>query len=404
VEQKTKSDEAAALHRFSPSSCAAYASFIRRQCPTSRRVQSSFAAAGAHSALGEMLQFFAIALTRLFSEGVDSTAVLSFPTEWEQRLNAPAAASLRKKYLYELQGFSALFAHVWANVAAEHPSRRPAADGTEKEEEEEEPPAKALQKTRVATAAPPTSSLALPPGERREREARHQAPAGDVAVAAAAAPPFFPQLVAPATSRSAAISRKDPPAMTSAANAGINAKSRSLSSTTFRPHPIDTSWSHQRQSLPLSNPTSTARDAVVLSHGLVVQAKGMGPALPTIPLEGLVLSGQLPGVTKSVDENAVRGRKALPRSSPSSTRDTQPPAKGVEGPHLSPSARQQAILQAMEQDRERELKHTLGVRSVRNFAKDDMQEYLLTFQQNMHSLLEEDLDEQDDDGGDTGVL
>lgn len=392
----------AALGNPSPSSgSSAYAEYIRRHCPTSRRVHSSFAAAGAHSALGEMLQFFAVSLTHLFADGVESVAALSFPSEWDRRLSDPNAAPLRENYLYELQGFSALFTYVWGNIAAMQPSlQRP----REKKGEDKEDDRRAYR----SAAAPPASSPTPPPAfvapkdvsERRILKVKRTAPAGAAATAGAAAPvPAarvlpLPQLgtkLDPANKTSSIVRFTTPHTYA----AGPNTFSQSTGATLS--HSV-----HGRQSQPLTGLELALGEASVPTQLVTVPAKGRGRFLPSLPLEGLVPHSQLPHMGKEVrGEGTPQRGRALP-TVPSGP-GTSSSAKDAEAPHLSPSARQRAIAQAMEQDHAREVRRTLGVRQVRNFAKEeDMQEYLHTFQQNMLSVLDEGAEDTGGGGGGDG--
>lgn len=95
-------------------SVSAFSQVIKETCPTPQRVQSCFAAAGAKSELGAMLRFFSEAIVSLFTRGVDNDDVLSFPSEWDQRLHA--SVKLRESFLFELQGFSTLFLYIWGSL------------------------------------------------------------------------------------------------------------------------------------------------------------------------------------------------------------------------------------------------------------------------------------------------
>ncbi|KPA81445.1 hypothetical protein ABB37_03812 [Leptomonas pyrrhocoris] len=394
-----------------------YASFVRRQCPTSRRVQSSFAAAKAHSMLGELLHFFAVSLTCLFTEGVESAAVLSFPAEWEHRLNAPNAAALREKYLYELQGFSTLFTYVWGNVAAAGraaplPLREEEEDDDEREGKKRKSSASARtaapQRSRSPSSAPSLASSCVAHELSEGRTAKVQRTAPVAAAAAAAAAPVgtntrthpLPQLVKQTTNGKTLHS-----ALSSAPSAADAKPSRTSNTQTTQSSAVTSKSAPghgstgRRRSLPVFNADTTSSEPPALSRGSAVAATGRGHFLPSLPFDGLVPSRQLPGLeVRNARAGAQQGRgKALPEdaSAPSSS-----PPQQSEASHFSASAKQLAIQLAKEQDRERELKRELGVRNVRNFAKEeDMHGYLQAFQQNMHSVLDGEEDTVEDGAG-----
>ncbi|CCW69222.1 unnamed protein product [Phytomonas sp. Hart1] len=84
--------------------------------PTEARVRSSFAACGAHSVLGSLLQWFSESILMLFTCGLESVA--SFPEEWDARLQKERAnMSSLHQYIFELQGFGILFSYLWCRLA-----------------------------------------------------------------------------------------------------------------------------------------------------------------------------------------------------------------------------------------------------------------------------------------------
>ncbi|EKF29080.1 hypothetical protein MOQ_007151 [Trypanosoma cruzi marinkellei] len=94
--------------------CAEVSSFLVSQgCPSQSLVESSFVAAGEHSELGQMLQWFARAVVALFVDGVKSGA--KFPQAWEESMRRhPTFAS----HTFELQGVGALFSFLMCQLAA----------------------------------------------------------------------------------------------------------------------------------------------------------------------------------------------------------------------------------------------------------------------------------------------
>ncbi|EAN93366.1 hypothetical protein C3747_109g98 [Trypanosoma cruzi] len=94
--------------------CAEASSFLVSQgCPSQSLVESSFVAAGEHSELGQMLQWFARAVVALFVDGVKSGT--KFPQAWEESMRRhPTLAS----HTFELQGVGALFSFLMCQLAA----------------------------------------------------------------------------------------------------------------------------------------------------------------------------------------------------------------------------------------------------------------------------------------------
>lgn len=377
-----------------------YAAYVRRQCPTSRRVQSSFAAAGAHSVLGEMLQLFALALTRLFTEGITSASVVSFPAEWDRRLNAPEAADLREKYLYELQGFSTLFTYVWGNVAAACPcvlQQQPPQLPDEKDVMGEGNEQKGVTVLRASPAA--ATDAAVPVlGSNGRSPAPPQLGNVSLSTSDPTAQQTLPVVPSARSWQQACLVTAPSKLTTFHSPSTASVAAGRTSEDTF------TASGQRRQSAPQSNARPAAKEAIAPSHRFTSQGKLRGHFLPLLPLEGLVPSGQLPaGETKQSGEVVERADKVSPQVA--STLRTNSLSRDAELPQLSRSARQLAIQQAMEHDREQELKRKLGVRRVRNYAKEeDMLEYVHAFQQNMRSVLDGDDDRggEDADSGDIG--
>ncbi|ESL06277.1 hypothetical protein TRSC58_06051 [Trypanosoma rangeli SC58] len=116
LEKITSAEERPCEHHFfgKDSVCAQTNSFLVSQgCPSHALVESCFAAAGEHSELGEMLQWFASAVVALFVDGVKSG--VSFPQAWDESMRKyPTLAA----HTFELQGFSALFSFLLFQLAA----------------------------------------------------------------------------------------------------------------------------------------------------------------------------------------------------------------------------------------------------------------------------------------------
>ncbi|RNF08640.1 hypothetical protein TraAM80_02666 [Trypanosoma rangeli] len=116
LEEITSADKRPCEHHFfgKDSVCAQTNSFLVAQgCPSRALVESCFVAAGEHSELGEMLQWFASAVVALFVDGVKSG--VSFPQAWEESMRRyPTLAA----HTFELQGFSALFSFLLFQLAA----------------------------------------------------------------------------------------------------------------------------------------------------------------------------------------------------------------------------------------------------------------------------------------------
>ncbi|KAG5464259.1 hypothetical protein LSCM1_00440 [Leishmania martiniquensis] len=351
------------------------ASFIR-QCPTSRRVMSSFAAAGAHSMLGEMLQFFAESLTRLFTCGVADPSVRAFPSEWDRRLHGPAAASLRQHYLYELQGFSTLFTYIWGQVATSLPLLH-------------EPHGKEQVFVEAAQSAVASASPAITSSGSCSAKSpvAQQPPSGLLPLFAAAAtsPPSPP------------LDQKISGGISGDRKSGNAVKHKRLcvplaSPALFFPAAEATPHSYggtAREDGPLSavSSRSAAHPATlaVLRHALTMQAKARGPFLPSIPREGLIPSSRAREGDGSPAENVSSANRHAPRplaSAPSTL-------KGAPS-HLT-SSRPLSIEQAMQLDRQSKRRRELGAHCVRNFtAEDDMREYLSSYRENLRCVLEDD--------------
>lgn len=90
---------------------------VSQGCPTEARVRSCFAACGASSPLGAMLQWFCHSVIELLTNG--ASAVTSFPQEWETQLQSAREDSSANLFphLYELQGFGILFSYIWSQWA-----------------------------------------------------------------------------------------------------------------------------------------------------------------------------------------------------------------------------------------------------------------------------------------------
>ncbi|KAG5489575.1 hypothetical protein GH5_00451 [Leishmania sp. Ghana 2012 LV757] len=352
---------------------------IIRYCPTSRRVKSSFAAAGAHSMLGEMLQFFAESLTHLFTLGVADASVRAFPSEWDRRLHAPAAASLRQHHLYELQGFSTLFMHVWGQVAASRLLLR-----DEHGEEQD------LVESTQSAAALSSPAMASTSGATARRSAAQQLPSTPPPLSASAATahpsqPFYQKTSEgnSGNSKSGIAAAHERPCipLTSAALFFPGAEVAPL------PH-----GGKQRGDGPLSglSSRSAAQPATlaVFQHALTMQAKAQRPFLPSIPREGLAPAsfaregdGSFPEASSAADRDAPRSLALVPSTSKAA-------------PLYSTSLRPLSVEQGMQLDRQRELRRELGLRRVRNYAAEgDMRDYLSSYQENLRSVLEgEDMD------------
>ncbi|RNF14268.1 uncharacterized protein Tco025E_06112 [Trypanosoma conorhini] len=116
LEQMTSAEgRPCACHFFGKKSvCAQISSFlVSRGCPSHLLVEGAFVAAGEHSELGKMLQWFASAVVGLFVDGVKGG--VTFPQAWEEAMRErPALAP----HTFELQGFAALFSFLLCQLAA----------------------------------------------------------------------------------------------------------------------------------------------------------------------------------------------------------------------------------------------------------------------------------------------
>ncbi|CAM44185.1 conserved hypothetical protein [Leishmania braziliensis MHOM/BR/75/M2904] len=344
------------------------AASITRQCPTSRRVASTFAAAGAHSMLGEMLQFFAESVTRLFTSGVADPSVRAFPSEWDRRLHAPAAASLRQHHLYELQGFSTLFTYIWGQVATSLPLLREQnrdgqglVDSTECDVVSSTLPAMCFTRGASAKAPaaqqPPSRPLPMPASTAAARQSQ----------------PFH---------RAPNKGSSDGPNSGSAV-AHVHPCIPLTSATLFLPDveaaPIHCIGKRQKDgplSAVLSRSAVQPAALAVVQHALTAHAKAQGPFQPSIPREGLVPSSSPREDERLHPQNSSAVSAHAPRSLESA------PSHLIVAQTLS-------VEKAMQLDRQRELRRELGVRRVRNYAAEsDMRDYLASFQANMRSLLE----------------
>ncbi|CBZ26266.1 conserved hypothetical protein [Leishmania mexicana MHOM/GT/2001/U1103] len=352
------------------------ASSIKCKCPTSSRVASSFAAAGAHSVLGEMLQFFAESVTHLFTTGVADPSVRAFPSEWDRRLHAPAAASLRQHHLYELQGFSALFTYMWGQVATSLPLLR--------EQQGEE---KALVESTERSMVSPNSEAT-----RSTRSSSAKSPA--------AQQPPSPLLL----STSAATAHQPQPFHRTARKGGSGGLQSGNSSGHVRPllplapaalhlpnaeiESVHCRGKRQKDGLNSAVPSRLAAQPptlAVLQHALTAQARARGPFLPSIPPEGLLPSSGARRLEGPHPENSGAANDYAKHSLASAASDSKATAS-----HPT-SAQILSVEQAMQLDRQRELQRKLGVRRVRNYAaEDDMRNYLDNYQANMRSVLEGD--------------
>ncbi|CAG9583955.1 conserved hypothetical protein [Leishmania major strain Friedlin] len=352
------------------------AACIKCKCPTSRRVASSFAAAGAHSMLGEMLQFFAESVTRLFTTGVADPSVRAFPSEWDRRLHAPAAASLRQHHLYELQGFSTLFTYIWGQVAASLPLLR--------EQHGEE---KALRESTERGMASSTSVAMRPTRGSSAKSPAAQQPPSRLPLSASAATAHQPQPF----HRTA---RKGGSGGLESGNASAHARPLlSLSPAALHLPNAEMAPTYCRGKRQKDGPIAAVSSRfaaqpptlAVLQHALTAQARAQRPFLPSIPLEGLVPSSGARMVEGPHPENSGAAndyaKRLLASASSNSNATASYPA----------SARTLSLEQAMQLDRQRELQKKLGVRRVRNYAaEDDMRNYLDNYQANMRSVLDGD--------------
>ncbi|KAG5490565.1 hypothetical protein JKF63_00685 [Porcisia hertigi] len=355
---------------------------ITRHCPSSGRVASSFAAAGAHSMLGEMLQFFAESMTRLFVIGVADPSVRAFPSEWERRLHAPAAASLRQHHLYELQGFSTLFMFVWGKVAASFPF----SIGQGEEQALLEPAAG----TTVASYTPIMSASgdALAKGPKEEQPVTHP----------------LPPSASPSTERRTlpihtAIEKSSNCSATCGKNMEQGRPCIPLTSATLFLPDVKASPPIVVKKQPKDNSSSAAPSRserqpatlAVFQHSLTAQAKTQKPFLPSIPREGLVPS-------TAHREYATREGEWLHSTTYGAANNNAPrlhtseqSAVGAAASHPT-SSRTLSVEKAMQLSRERELQKELGVRRVRNYAAEaDMRDYLHSYEANLRSVLDEDV-------------
>ncbi|GET93503.1 hypothetical protein, conserved [Leishmania tarentolae] len=350
---------------------------IKCKCPTSRRVVSSFAAAGAHSMLGEMLQFFAESVTRLFTTGVADPSVRGFPSEWDRRLHEPAAASLRQHHLYELQGFSTLFTYMWGQVATCLPLLR------EQHGEQQDPTVSTERDmalpTSLATRCTRSSSAKSP--------ATKQPASQLLSLSSSAATVHQSQPLEHTTSKesSGCLRRRDTFAH---ARSALPLNSASLSLSGAEMAPIYYGGKRQKDG-PISAVSSRSAaqppTLAVLQHALTVQARAQRPFLPSIPPEGLVpSSGFRNGEGRHPEHSGAENDSAQHLLASTSSNSK------VTASHPT-SAQIMSVEQAMELDRQRELQRKLGVRHVRNYAaEDDMRNYLDTYQANMRKVLGRD--------------
>ncbi|KAK7200495.1 hypothetical protein NESM_000104500 [Novymonas esmeraldas] len=360
---------------FSPST-------ITRQCPTTRRVASSFAAAGAHSMLGEMLQLFAAAVTRLFTAGVTDPSVRAFPAEWDRRLNAPAAASLRQHHLYELQGFSTLFAFMWGQVATSLPLVREQSVAEQEGLATSSVAPTVTSTARKAGARTPTAprpQSRLPPlsassgtGRTSQHRGRSRS-AGSSGQGRRGGSALQGRPCVPLTSAALFLPGGDAAAAT-APHAGKSAQDGARSATSNRP-------------------AAQSTTLAVLQHALTAQAKAQRRFLPSIPREGLLPTSSVRSGSGTRDDarphpetaETVGGGTTRPLASATSSIKAASPRVA--------SNRALTVEHAMQLDRHRELRQELGIRNVRDYAAEgDMQNYLDSYRTNIRGVLGEDDD------------